>query len=422
MSGLSAREGALVLIRSVTEEGAMLDEAALPAALAPAERARALTLARGVIRWLGPIDATLAHFMKRAAAKDTHAILRLGATEILALREAPHGVVDSAVRLAKAGKRTRPLAGLVNAVLRRVTAEGPEVWETLDHARLGAPDWLWRALRADWGRVGAAAIAAAHLRPAPLDLTPKNDDAAALATQLGGVATPTGSVRLARPGRLTDLPGFATGDWWAQDAAAAVPARLAGSGEGRRALDLCAAPGGKTMQLAAAGWVVTALDAAATRMKRVEENLARTGLSAELIVADALEWAADPFDLVLLDAPCTATGTIRRHPELPHIRDGAGLPAATTLQARLIDAAWALVAPGGALIYATCSLIKAEGESRANAFMKAHPEAERAPIHPAEIGDAALLTSAGDFRARPDLWPESGGLDGFFATRFRRRA
>ncbi|WP_340110421.1 RsmB/NOP family class I SAM-dependent RNA methyltransferase [Pikeienuella sp. HZG-20] len=422
MSALKARGGALTLIDATIGSGAALDEAALPSGLAAAERARALTLARATLRHLGATDAILAHFMKRPAARPAQMILRLGATEILALDEAAHGVVDSAVRLAKSEKKTAPLAGLINAVLRRVAEEGPAVWTALDRPRLSTPDWLWRALRADWGKTGAAAIAAAHLAPAPLDLTPKDGDAAALAARLGGAATPSGSVRLRRPGRLTELPGYAEGDWWAQDAAAAIPARLAGPGAGRRALDLCAAPGGKTMQLAAAGWAVTALDSSAPRMKRLAENLARTGLAAEIIVADALDWAAAPFDLVLLDAPCTATGTIRRHPELPYIRSGGEVGAVAALQKRLLDAAWRLTAPRGTLIYATCSLFHAEGEAQTNAFLKARPDASRAPIGAEEIGDAALLTRAGDFRARPDHWPELGGLDGFYASRLVRAA
>lgn len=364
----------------------------------------------------------LANLADRRPQEAALAILRLAGAELLVLGEAPHAAVDAAVRLAKADGATARLSGFVNAVLRRAAEEGPAIWAGLDHARLAAPDPFWRALRADWGRAGAAAIAAAHLRPAPLDLTPRDGDAAALAARLGGAVTPSGSVRLARPGRLTELPGYVEGEWWAQDAAAAIPARLAGGGEGRRALDLCAAPGGKTMQLAAAGWRVTSVDSSEPRMARLRENLARTGLAAELVVADALEWRAEPFDLVLLDAPCSATGTVRRHPESPHIRRAEGLAALTALQARLMEAAWALTAPGGRLIYATCSLIRAEGEAQANAFLRAHEDAARERVTAEETGDARLLTPAGDFRARPDRWAEIGGLDGFFAARLVRRA
>ncbi len=369
---------------------------------------------------MGSADHLLAIFTDRRPPDPALALLRLGAVEMLALGEAAHGVVDAAVELAKRDRATVRLAGLVNAVLRRVAREGPELWEGFEHGRLNAAGWLTRALRADWGRKTATAIAEAHLRPAPVDLTPRDGDAAALAARLGGAALPTGSVRLDRPGMISHLPGFAEGEWWAQDAAAAVPARLAGPGKGRRALDLCAAPGGKTMQLAAAGWRVTALDASAARMGRLSENLERTGLAAETVVADALDWRAEPFDLVLLDAPCSATGTIRRHPELPRLRDDSGLSALTELQGKMLDAAWALTAPGGTLIYATCSLLKAEGEERAAAFAEAHAEAVARPVTAEEAGDAALVSEAGAFRARPDFWPERGGLDGFFAARFSR--
>lgn len=420
---LTSRRGAVALIRRALEQGEMLEEAALPGAFAPHDRARALSLARASMRWLGPVNAVLSRFMKRPPAPEGHAILLLAGTELLALGEAAHGAVDAAVRLAKSDPETERLSGLANAVLRRVAEEGPAIWADLDHARLATPDWLWKALRADWGRSGAAAIAAAHLKPAATDLTAKNGDGAALAAQVGGETTPTGSVRLTRPGRLTGLDGYDAGAWWAQDAAAALPARLAGAGTRRRALDLCAAPGGKTMQLAAAGWRVTALDASSARMKRVEENLARTGLAAALVTADALEWRPEArFDLVLLDAPCTATGTIRRHPELPHIRDGEGLGAATALQERLLDAAWEMTAPGGRLIYCACSLNRAEGEARINTFLKTRPDAARAPIAAEEIGDADLVTRSGDLRARPDFWPEIGGMDGFFAARLTRAA
>lgn len=420
---LAARRGGLILLRRSLEEGEPLDERALPDATPPQARARALTLARETMRWLGPIDALLASFVKRPPDDAGRAILRVAATELIILGEAPHGVVDAAVRIAKSSKETQSVSGLINAVLRRVSTEGPEIWKGLDHPRLATPHWLWRDLRADWGKADARAIAAAHLEGAPIDLTPKDGDAEALAVRLDAGAAPTGSVRLDPRGRLTALPGYEEGDWWAQDAAAAVPARLAGAGDGRRALDLCAAPGGKTMQLAAAGWAVTALDGSERRMRRVTENLARTGLAAEIVVADALEWRADaPFDLVLLDAPCTATGTIRRHPELPHIRDGAGLAEATARQTAMIDAAWESVAPGGVLIYCVCSLNRAEGERQVAAFLDRAPDAARDPITAEEIGDERLLTHRGEFRARPDIWADEGGLDGFFAARLRRNA
>lgn len=400
----------------------MLEEASLPSATAPSDRARAMALARAVMRWLGPADEVLRRFVKRPPDAPVRAILRLATVEMLARDEAPHGVVDASVEIAKSSRSTAKAAGLVNAVLRRVAESGPAIWAELDFARLATPDWLWRQLRADWGKDAARAIALAHLSAPPTDLTPRAD-AEDWAAKLGGRVTPSGSIRLDRAGQLTGAPGYDEGGWWAQDAAAAIPARLAGPGEGRRALDLCAAPGGKTMQLAAAGWRVTALDASEPRMGRVAENLRRTGLEAETIVADALEWRPEtPFDLVLLDAPCTATGTIRRHPELQRIRDGSGLDAAVTGQARLLGAAWEMVAPGGRLIYATCSLNRAEGEAQVAAFLETTPSAERVAVTADETGDPKLIARSGDFRARPDFWPQIGGMDGFFAARIVRRA
>ncbi len=418
---LAARRAAQALILRALEDGAMLEEASLPSALPPAERARAMALARSAMRWLGPADDVLRRFVKRPPDAPVRALLRLATVEMLARGEAPHGVVDATVEIAKSARGTAKAAGLINAVLRRVAESGPSIWAELDFARLATPDWLWRQLRADWGKDAARTIAETHLSAPPTDLTAKAD-AAEWAAKLVGRLTPSGSIRLDRPGRLTGAPGYDEGAWWAQDAAAAIPARLAGPGEGRRALDLCAAPGGKTMQLAAAGWRVTALDASEARMARVAENLGRTGLAAETVVADALDWRPEaPFDLVLLDAPCTATGTIRRHPELQHIRDGSGLDAAVTLQARLLGAAWEMVAPGGRLIYATCSLNRAEGETQVAGFLETAPAAERIPVTAAETGDPALLARADDYRARPDIWARTGGMDGFFAARLARR-
>lgn len=398
----------------------MLQDVA-PADLAGPDRARALALARATMRWLGPVDAVLARFVKRPPDAPARAILRLGAAEMLALDAAPHGVVDACVNLAKGRKDTGKLSGLVNAVLRKVAAEGPAIWDGLDLMRLATPDWLWRQMRADWGKEVARVIAEAHLNAPPLDLTAKAD-AAEWAETLEGRLTANGSIRLMKSRQLTEAPGFAEGAWWAQDAAAATAAQLAGAGEGRCALDLCAAPGGKTMQLAAAGWRVTALDVDAGRMERVRENLARAKLEADLIVADALDWTPDaPFDFILLDAPCTATGTIRRHPELPHIRDGGGVEAATSLQSRLLSAAWGMLKPGGRLVYASCSLNRAEGERQAEAFLASRPDAARIAVTAEETGDPALITKAGDYRARPDFWRESGCMDGFFATRIEKR-
>jgi 16S rRNA (cytosine967-C5)-methyltransferase len=308
----------------------------------------------------------------------------------------------------------------VNAVGRRLAADGQIVAQTQDAARLNTPDWLWRKLSADWGTEHAPALAAAHLVPAPHDLTVRTPaDTEALRTEVGGTLLPTRTLRLADRPQLSTLAGFAAGAWWAQDAASALPVRLFGPVEGLRVLDLCAAPGGKTLQLAAAGAHVTAVDLSERRMARVVENLARTGLAAETVVADVLKWKAEaPFDAVLLDAPCSATGTIRRHPDLPYRTDPKALERLTALQAKLMDRAWGWVAPGGAMVYATCSLLRAEGEEQSTAFAARHPEARlRRPSDPA-LGP--FLNKAGALRTRPDQWSDLGGLDGFFAVCFQR--
>jgi 16S rRNA (cytosine967-C5)-methyltransferase len=249
-------------------------------------------------------------------------------------------------------------------------------------------------------------------------------NAADWAERLGGAVTPTGSVRLAQGGQVTAMAGYDTGDWWVQDAAAALPARLLGDVAGKRVLDLCAAPGGKTLQLAAAGAQVVALDQNEARLSRVADNLARTRLTAELICADALDWTPTaPFDAVLVDAPCSASGTIRRHPDLPHIRGGDAIGALAAEQDKLLDRAFDWLAPAGRLVFCTCSLFPEEGEKRAAAFFRRHPTARRDPVDPAEIGgEAGFVSRSGDVRTRPDHWRDIGGLDGFFAFRATRDA
>jgi 16S rRNA (cytosine967-C5)-methyltransferase len=291
-----------------------------------------------------------------------------------------------------------------------------------DAARLNTPDGLRDRLTADWGGAAARDMAEAHLSPAPHDLT------LARPCDLGVPAAllPNGSLRLTGRPQISALPGYAEGAWWPQDAAAALPARLIPTPDGKRVLDVCAAPGGKTLQLAAAGARVTALDISARRVERMAANLARTGLTAEIVVADALDWTPQqPFDAILVDAPCSSTGTIRRHPELPHRlyggTDRIDLGALTDLQSRLLDRGAAWLRPGGVLVFCTCSLFKAEGEDQARAFLDRNGTFERSPIDAAESDiPAGLITSEGDLRTRPDFWASLGGIDGFFAARFRR--
>lgn len=428
LHGLRPRRAALDILAGVLDLGRTLDEAKADAgleALTPPERARAGDLAAATLRWLAPADRLLAGLMERpvaARARVARDALRLAAVETGALGAAPHAAVDAAVRMVKADRRAAPLAGLVNAVARRAAAAAPAAFADPAARAGGTPRWLEARLARAWGRDAAAAIAQAHLDEPPLDLTLRDPaEATRWAERLGADILPTGSLRLARAPQITAAPGFAEGAWWAQDAAAALPARLLAAGPGERVIDLCAAPGGKTMQLAAAGAVVTAVDASATRFARLRENLVRTSLTAEIVEADALTWRpAAPVPAVLLDAPCSATGTIRRHPDLPHLRKERDVPTLAALQDRLLDAAWEMLAPGGRLVFCTCSLLPEEGEKRAAAFLARTPDALRWPIEPAEIGDPAFATARGELRTRPDLWAGRGGIDGFFAIRLRR--
>ncbi len=418
--GLAARDGALRLIGAVLDRGAMLDESAVRGDAAT--RAEARGLADLTLRRLGQIEAILGQFVERMPAGHAANVLRLMTAELVFAGTAPHAAVDLAVRLAKRGKSGGRIGGLINAVGRRVAEKGGAIAEGQDAARLNTPDWLWSALRADWGEAAAHAIAEAHLTPAPHDLTlAAPGDAEPLAREIGARLLPTGTVRLDGRAQISALPGYEAGAWWAQDAAAALPARLILEPDGKRILDLCAAPGGKTMQLAAAGAQVTALDRSERRMKRLAQNLTRTGLTAESVTADALAWEPDaPFDAILLDAPCSATGTIRRHPDPMRRRGGLDIAPLTELQARMLDHAAKWLVPGGVLVFCTCSLLRAEGEDQANAFLERHPAFARIAVGVDEV-PGAFVNSTGDLRTRPDHWPDLGGLDGFFAARFTRQ-
>jgi 16S rRNA (cytosine967-C5)-methyltransferase len=388
---------------------------ALPEALPPEERARAARLAAETLRWSGRADRMLGPHLRQRPPEEALNLLRLGTVELCLDRAAPHGVVDAAVTLAKEASGTRRQAGLVNAVLRRVSEETAK-WDALPIPEL--PKWLRRRLVAAWGKDAVAAIEAAHAAGAPLDLTPRDGDARALAEATGGEALPTGSVRLAAA-QVTALPGYAEGRFWVQDAAAALPARALAPAPGARVLDLCAAPGGKTMQLAAMGARVTALDISAERMARVTANLARTGLAAETVVADALTWEGGPFDAVLLDAPCTATGTIRRHPDLPFVKDEAQVAGLAALQTALLDRALALVRPGGRVVFCTCSLLPEEGEAQIEAALARHPGLGTLPEALALPGVDPDWISPLGLRLRPDFRADRGGMDGFFIACLR---
>lgn len=424
--GLAARVAAADLLDSVLRRGEALDEGRMRTDLTPADRARARALTAETLRRLGQIDALLARHLDRNPGGLAEIALRLATAEIGFLGGAPHAAIDAAVTMVKRNRKTVRYGGLVNAVGRKLVEDAPGLAE-IDARKAGrknAPQWLFNMLLNAWGREAADAILAAHLVRPPLDLTPRDPAKAdALARSLGGALTPTGSIRLPAGAQVSALPGYEEGAWWVQDAAAAIPARLLAPAPGMRVLDLCAAPGGKTLQLAAAGADVTALDISDARLERLRENLSRTGLNAEIVAADALDWRPDrPFDAILLDAPCSASGTIRRHPDLPYLRKGGEAKTLARLQDRLLSRAWDWLAPGGVLVFATCSLDPIEGEARAEAFLSQHDDANRTEISASELGGAAeLLTPEGDLRARPDFWPEIGGMDGFFTARFRKR-
>ncbi len=403
----AARELALSFIKGVLAQRIMMQDLVAATQAPPEVMARAQRLANATLRNIGPADAALKPWLKKAPPAPVRDVLRLATVELLALGEAAHGVVSEAVSLVR---QVSPRAtGMANAVLRRVAEEGRAAFDAAPPTRL--PNWLRGRLGATYGNAVVAKIEAAHGAGAPLDLTAKGD-AAALAEAVGGVLLPSGSVRVTGPVQVTALPGFEAGDFWVQDAAAAMPAKLLDAQPGERVLDLCAAPGGKTMQLAAAGAEVVAVDLSARRLKRVEENLARTGLTAELVAADVLAW--DPegqFDAILLDAPCSATGTIRRHPDLPHVKDGKGLKELFALQAAMLERAMGWLKPGGRLVYCTCSLLPEEGEAQVAGFELVRPETEWI-----EEG-----WRAGDgLRLRPDFWAERGGMDGFYMAVLRK--
>lgn len=409
--GVKARAAAVAMLDAVLGEGRMLGEAA-EEGLPPEDRARALRLASAVLRQLEPADHALAGHLRKRPPLRVMNILRLAVVE-RAMGAPGHGVVNAAVAIARSGKKTTHMSGLVNAVLRAVP-EGP-----LPGVQK-LPRWLRQPMVHAYGREAVAAIEATHATEPPLDLTLRGPSLQDSADAPEGLALPTGSLRLATPGQVSALPGYTAGGWWVQDAAAALPARLLQPQKGEKILDLCAAPGGKTLQLAAAGAEVTAIDISEPRLKRLRENLARTGLSAEVIAADALHWQPSTvYDAILLDAPCSATGTIRRHPDLPFVKDGSELGPLTELQAQLIYKALTWLKPGGRLVFATCSLLPEEGEAQLAAALTRHPEltVERPSL--AGVPET-WWTEAGGLRTRPDLWADQGGMDGFFMARLRR--
>jgi len=415
----STRRSAVYLLDEILGEGRLLSELLANGALdrlEPAERARAQRLTTETLRGLERADRLLKRHLRKPPALHVNNILRLGTVELCTGGDA-HGVVNEAVRLVGSHKRFGKLKGLVNAVLRKMAAEGPAAWQELRIPRL--PKWLRAPLSEAYGNTAVAGFEAAQFAGAPLDLTARSNPEA-VAHAVGGTLLATGSIRLTNAGQVSALPGYAEGDWWVQDAAAALPARLLNAQPGERVLDLCAAPGGKTMQLAATGADITALDNSTNRMKRVIENLERTGLKATCVTRDVFDHTDDGYDAILLDAPCSATGTIRRHADLPHARDGAEIGELIALQSAMIDHALTLLKPGGRLVFCTCSLLPDEGECQIEDALVRHPalKIDRDVLDQPGV-EAAWITEEGGLRLRPDYWSENGGMDGFYMACMR---
>ena len=430
-AGLAARRMAVDLIASVLTAGRPFDEAGddggsiterMPD-MAPRDRAFARLIAVTVLRRLGQIDDLLGRAIDRPLpprlALVQH-VLRAGVAQLVFLSTPAHAAIDTSVRLVSALGHGR-LKGLVNAVLRRMARDGADTVAAQDAARLNTPDWLWLAWSAAYGTARTHAIAEAHLAEPPLDLTVR-ETPEGWAGRLDAEVLPTGSLRRPFAGRVADLPGYAAGAWWVQDAAAALPARLLGPVDGSLVADLCAAPGGKSAQLAAAGASVVAVDRSPERLERLHGNLARLGLAVRTVAADAASWRPDrPLDAALVDAPCTATGTIRRHPDVARLKTPEDVERLMAVQSRLLAHAVSLVRPGGRLVWCTCSLQPEEGERQIEQLLSAGAPVVRDPVRPGELpGLAEAATPAGDVRTLPSQWPDRGGIDGFFICRLRR--
>ena len=439
-AGFAARQLAKRVLAAVIDKRRPFEEA-LEVALADGspsidarDRAFARLIIATVLRRHGELAAVLKSFLAKPLPEsrgDLSLILLSAAAQLLILETPPHAAISMAVDQCHADPHARHFAGLANAVLRRVATEGPTRLAGLDAVELNIPAWMLKRWRSHYGPEMARQIGQACLREAPLDISLKSapdDGPDDWAARLSGHLLPTGSIRLAAAGRIEDLPGFAEGAWWVQDAAAALPARLFGNVAGLEIADLCAAPGGKTAELVAAGARVTAIEQSAERAGRLEDNLQRLHLEARIVVTDAISWQPERlYDGVLLDAPCTSTGTLRRHPDILHLKRAADVAQLAALQSRLLDNAARLVKPSGLLVYCTCSLEPEEGEHQIASFLARTPDFVRVPLVASEHGIAAeWITPEGDLRTLPVHMPHAearlSGMDGFFASRLRRCA
>ena len=434
--GLATRRIAADILDGVLHKRRTLDDqldgaAAHPGLKTLSDRDRALMrrLVATILRRLGTLRHVLSQMLDKGLPSDApraESALLIGAAQILWMDVPDHAAVDLSVRLVQTDRRAAKYAGLVNAVLRRCAREAHPLIKDVEAQSLDIPAWLMTRWTAHYGAETAHAIARALSYEPPLDITVKGDPSQ-WATRLHGEALQTGTVRTLLQGPITMLPGFSEGQWWVQDAAAALPAMLFGDVNGKAIADLCAAPGGKTAQLATAGASVTAIDRSPARIGRLRDNLTRLSLNAETLVADATEWAGPSagglFDGVLVDAPCAATGTIRRHPDVAWLKQESDIITLTTLQKRLLERAVTLLKPGGTLVYCTCSLEPEEGEQAVAGLLEAESGIKRSPIEASEVGGLAeIITPDGAIRTLPSHLPHAsdprlGGLDGFYAAR-----
>ncbi len=429
----TARYCAADILRRIVDVGQDMGQAfaAQPefAALDGRDRNFCRLLVSTTLRRLGEIDALLAQYMDKPLPQKLFHVkhcLRLGAAQLLFLHTPPHAAVHDTVELLAADNKWRGYKGLVNAVLKRVARDGHKGIQAIaQQDGINLPAWLWQSWVEAYGTDNAAQIAHICQQIPPLDISVKQD-AATWAQRLGGDILSTGSVRLQNHGAIEELDGFTQGEWWVQDAAAAIPAKLLGNIAGKTTLDLCAAPGGKTAQLAAMGARVTAVERSPGRITTLEENMARLNISTdvEIIQADIMKWHPDKkYEVMLLDAPCSATGTLRRHPDVAWHRTPEDITRMAKIQRDMLERSLQWLTDDGILLYCVCSLQPQEGEEQISAFLASHPHLTLTPIEAQETGGCdELLTKRGELRTLPCNWHETGGMDGFYAARMRLRA
>ena len=424
--GFLARAFAADTLTRVIKERRSIEEAmhmARPYGLSDADFGLARAIVTVVFRRMGTIRHAIGSRLSQGGLPDAgnlNAALLVGAAQILFMDVPDHAAVDVAVELTKSDKLAAHYAPLANAILRKLSKEKAEILAEPDAIARDVPEFFRERWARFYGEDAMLAMAQALISQPHIDLTAMGD-AHALQGAVGGTLLSTGSLRLSTDQPVTSLPGYEDGSFQVQDVASALPARLIGAKKGMRVLDLCAAPGGKTAQLCAAGADVVAVERSAQRAERLKENLARLKLTAEIVIADASDYTAPAFDAVLLDAPCSATGTIRRHPEIAWTKTLADVIALARQQGRLLAHAATLVKPGGVLVYATCSLEPEEGEKQIGNFLVQNTDFKRMPIEPEALGvDAECITSAGMLRVLPSHFAAVGGADGFFAARLQR--